>query len=280
MISDKTMILKRLYTSIKNAVFPPRCMACRRLFTRMEHAIGHGCNTEDTGADSFRKLMAPFVCDDCLPQFTAIESPVCPKCGMMFRERVSDDHLCGECLTGVRHVDYARAIGVYDRSLMHAIRAFKYKGRTQLARPLGRMLFELYGRCYGRGGDLRTPPDLIMPVPLHRRRFRERGFNQAYLMIKEWPGLMTTGHAWDSHVVRDGMIRKRRTKPQAGLDKKRRKENIRGAFAVSADTDVKGKHVLLVDDVYTTGATAEECARVLRASGASVVDILTVARTL
>jgi ComF family protein len=200
---------------------------------------------------------------------------------MMFRERVSQDHLCGECLTEGKHVDFARSFGVYEKSLMHVIKAYKYKGKTQLAKPLGRLLFHLYGKCYGSGPDEKPPPDVIMPVPLHRKRLRERGFNQAYLILKEWPRLFQSVHP-DSCpiIIKGGVVRKKRTRPQAGLDRLRRKANIKGAFTLSRSFDVNGKRVLLVDDVYTTGATAEECARVLLKGGAWSVDILTVSRTV
>lgn len=280
------MFLKRIYSAIRNAVFPTRCMACRSLFVRKEQEtagaldlVGEGFAETDKGA--FNRLMSPFLCDGCLAGFAAIESPLCPRCGMMFRERVSDDHLCGECLTDPKRVNFARALGVYDRSLMHVIRAFKYRGKTQLARPLGQLLFLLYRRCYGAVEGSNQPPDMILPVPLHKKRLRERGFNQAYLLMREWPKLFLGIHP-DSQpaIARDGFVRTRWTKPQAGLDKKNRRANIKGAFALSPDCDVKGKHILLVDDVYTTGATAEECARVLLGGGATAVDILTVSRTV
>jgi predicted amidophosphoribosyltransferase len=99
--------------------------------------------------------------------------------------------------------------------------------------------------------------------------------------MKEWPVLFPSVHS-DTYpvIARDGFVRKRWTKPQAGLDKKSRRANIKGAFALAQDCDVKGKRILLVDDVYTTGATAEECARVLLGGGATTVDILTVSRTV
>jgi ComF family protein len=123
-------------------------------------------------------------------------------------------------------------------------------------------------------------PDLIVPVPLHIRRFRERGFNQSWMLVQEWPELFRRRHSGTlPELVRDALVRHRWTEPQAGLDRRRRKTNIKGAFSVSGHVDILGKRVLLVDDVYTTGATAEECASVLLKNGASDVHILTLART-
>lgn len=270
-------LLKKTARSFRDAVFPPRCLACRSFFVRSDHEIPDAAAPFGTGVDAIRQGLSPFLCDECLAGVRAVESPLCPRCGMMFRERVSDDHLCGTCLTEPGRLSMARAFGVYERSLMQVVRAFKYRGKIQLARPLGRLLFQAYQACYGTGHG----PDLIMPVPLHKRRFRQRGFNQAFLMLKEWPGRLDLCQPEQSpRIVRDGLLRTRKTKPQAGLDKKSRKTNIKGAFALSPCCDVKGRHVLLVDDVYTTGATADECARVLLGGGASRVDILTVARAL
>jgi ComF family protein len=124
---------------------------------------------------------------------------------------------------------------------------------------------------------LRRPPclelldeaDLVAPVPLHPKRLRARGFNQALLLAR---GLS------DTPVAREALTRVRHTAPQVGLNPKERRENVKGAFAVPEPAGVKGKNVLLLDDLYTTGATVRECARVLRRAGAHRVDVLTVAR--
>jgi ComF family protein len=270
------MILNKIVQAFRNAVFPARCMACRTLFVRPEaESVRPG-----KGEETFRSLMTPFLCEDCLTDVRRIESPICPRCGVMFRERVSDDHLCGDCLTSPGKVEKARAFGVYEKSLMHVIRSYKYRGKIQLAGPLGRLLFQLYRSCYGPNGEPDAPPDLIMPVPLHLRRFRERGFNQAFLMLKEWPDFFAEYSGKTPRISKDGFLRKKKTRPQAGLDRKGRRDNTKGAFTLSKSMDVSGKHVLLVDDVYTTGATVEECARVLVSGGAARVDVLTLARVL
>jgi ComF family protein len=199
----------------------------------------------------------------------------------MFEERVSDDHLCGDCLVKPGKISFARAAGVYDKSLMHMIKAYKYRGKTQTARPFGRLLFYLYYRHYMTQSPDASLPDMVIPVPLHTRRFRERGFNQAWLLLMEWPELLNRIRPKKMpDLVKDGLKRHRPTRPQAGLDKKSRKENIKGAFALSDKTTVSGRHVLLVDDVYTTGTTAEECASVLQKHGARRVDILTLSRAM
>jgi len=141
-----------------------------------------------------------------------------------------------------------------------------------LARPLGLLLFEAFERHWGR-----APVDVLLPVPLHRRRLKERGFNQALLLVRRWPLRL----GMPKVPVDTGVLRRARaTAPQAGLGRRGRQANIAGAFALRHPERVAGRHILLVDDVITTGATAGECARLLLDNGASRVDVLALARVI
>jgi ComF family protein len=191
----------------------------------------------------------------------------------MYASRVGEDHLCGRCIRSAPAFDAARAAGVYQGALMQTIHLLKYGGKIQLARPLGRLLFDTFRQCTETAGA-----DLVVPVPLHRRRFRERGFNQAYLLVREWP-------RWHRSlcVARKALVRRGHTVPQTGLGRRQRRVNLKNAFSAGPDAaagQIVGRHVLLVDDVFTTGATAEACARILREAGAEAVTALTLARTL
>jgi ComF family protein len=163
----------------------------------------------------------------------------------------------------------ARAAGIYDQTLRNAIHALKFKGRVRLAVPLGALLFDTF-QHYWATGDI----DVVAPVPLHRLRFRRRGFNQAYLLVRHWvlPG--------ETAVIRDLLVRHRSTAPQTGLDRHQRRMNIKNAFSAGHPGQSAGKRVLLVDDVLTTGATVDACAGVLIKDGAKRVDVLTLARAL
>jgi ComF family protein len=195
----------------------------------------------------------------------------------MFTSPQGNDHLCADCIMTPKPFGMARAAGVYDGPLRALIRAFKFGGKTMLARPLGTLAFDAFHRHWEPGSI-----DLLLPVPLHGRRMRRRGFNQAWLLIRDWPERYRAVHkdAGGPLLCRKALIRHRRTPPQTGLDADHRRSNIRGAFHVTDAAALAGKRLLLVDDVYTTGATVGECARVLMAAGAGRVDILTVARTL
>ena len=117
--------------------------------------------------------------------------------------------------------------------------------------------------------------DLILPVPLHPKRFRQRGFNQAYRLLSNWK------HEYSALAATTGLLVKlRATAPQTGLGKVQRRRNIRNAFGVRQPEAIRSRRVLLIDDVYTTGATADECARVLLKCGAARVDVLTLARAV
>jgi ComF family protein len=186
---------------------------------------------------------------------------------MVFDSRVGPDHWCGRCLDRPGHYHRARATGVHDHSLRLAIHALKFKGRTHLAGPLGRLLFDTY-RQHWPSGDI----DLVAPVPLHRKRLRRRGFNQAYLLMRPWQLPVATA------AVRDLLTRTRDTASQSGLNRRQRRGNIKNAFCMTRPGQAAGKRVLLVDDVLTTGATAEACAGALMRDGALRVDVLTLAR--
>ncbi len=182
---------------------------------------------------------------------------------------------CGLC----RRVEpvFARAVsyGSYESGLRELIHLLKYGGMRPAANVLGRMLAEAIATL-----ALESPADSValVPVPLHRAKLRQRGFNQAELIAR---AAMKVGPARDRLRLCAGVLeRKRETASQIGLTTHQRRENLRGAFGVVQRELVAGREVLIVDDVYTTGATVSECARVLRRAGATKVWVATVARTL
>jgi ComF family protein len=191
----------------------------------------------------------------------------------MFKGRSGVDHLCGRCLEQTPPFHMARAAFAYDRSLVDVIHCFKYKGKTRLAGPLGVLLWRTFCRFWGD-----ETVDLILPVPLHGKRLRQRGFNQSDLLVRGWKNLARRP---DLPPIASGVLRRTRTtRPQAGLGRREREANIRAAFRVRYPDRVRGRHVLLIDDVITTGATVGECARQLLASGAGRVDVLALARVI
>jgi ComF family protein len=255
------------------AIFPGRCPGCGA-----PHA-GRGRDLPPPSV-GFHPLLESVLCPACRKNCRLLASPLCPHCGLMFTSRVGHDRLCGRCIRRPPAFAAARAAGVYEGALMQVLHLLKYGGKIQLARPLGRLLYDTLGRCQAL-----ADADLVVPVPLHRHRFRERGFNQAYLLVREWPRLNRSPAAGGRPVTiaRKALVRRRATAPQTGLGRRERRANLKNAFAPGPDAAlgrVRGRHVLLVDDVFTTGATAEACTRVLLAEGAGAVSVLTVARTL
>jgi len=225
----------------------------------------------------FMALMSPFICANCSGTYMAVESPICSTCGAVFESREGENHDCGECLNAPKRFKIARSAGVYDKVLMAAIHCLKYKEKIQLARPLGVLLFMAFRRYWNKENV-----NLIVPVPLHKRKFRSRGFNTSFLFVREWAFITKAlnGSLPVVPVAEDILVRKRWTEPQTGLGRKERLQNIKNAFGVRDSSKIKGGKILLVDDVYTTGATANECAKVLMRAGAARVDVLTLARAM
>ena len=294
-------LLKRISQVILRAAYPDRCHVCQKFRNANKAhayaaslkqppggqqalqcaATAGGDRAESPAVDyqawNFGNVMRPFVCDACRSTFTPIKSPLCIRCGMMFTSRVGLNHLCGVCLSKPGQFTKARAVGVYDQVLMAVVHHLKYQAKIQLARPLGRCLFSQFMRHWA-GQAI----DMIVPVPLHPLRLRQRGFNQAYLLIKDWPELAGACGS-DPAAIRiapEVLKRRGRTVPQSGLGRKQRQANIHKSMIAANAAYIQGKHVLVVDDVLTTGATANECARALVDAGAKRVDLLTLARVL
>lgn len=207
------------------------------------------------------------LCVPCERDITPLTRPVCPSCGQANAD-YADDGRCPECPPGELWFRSVRASVVFDGVAAVVVKRLKYSGREEFAPFMaGYMLSTLAEEFCGQSFDL------VIPVPLHRSRQGDRGFNQSALLAGEIAE--ATGVRWDALALR----RVRPTSSQTRLPRERRAENIRGAFAVADMHRVSGQRILLVDDVCTTGATLNECARVLRAAGADSVTCLTFART-
>jgi ComF family protein len=290
----------RIATAFKDALLPTRCLVCGSFYgsdggnsdTRCQVDGGDGTGgdkdrTEFTDSTlylsrmsaslPYHRYLKSYLCTECLDGFTPIQSPICTTCGWMFKSRESADHVCGECARQPKRYQVARASGVYTRVFIDIVHKFKYKGKIQLAKPLGALLFTEFLHYWENDAI-----DLILPVPLHKKRFRQRGFNQAFLLVNDWGNLSRARSLkpWHAVVETNVLVRNKKTAPQTGLNRADRLQNIKNAFKVRRPDIVKNKRVLLVDDVYTTGATVNECARVLAKSGAKRVDVLTLARAI
>jgi len=182
---------------------------------------------------------------------------------------------CGLCRRVEPPFARAAAYGSYESGLRELIHLLKFGGVRPAANVLGRMLAEAIATL-----ESEFPADsvVIVPVPLHRTKLRQRGFNQAELIARAAIKINQAGDCL--RLCTGALVRKRETPSQIGLTSHQRRENLRGAFAVADPEAVKGRDVLVVDDVYTTGSTVSECARVLSRAGATRTWVATVARTL
>jgi len=220
------------------------------------------------------------VCEDCLSAMRPIAGGVCSVCG----ERLFSPYAfsgeqgeprCGLCRRLEPPFAKATAYGSYDGGLRDLIHLLKYEQVRPAANVLGRMLAEAIADLEPSFGESKV---LVVSVPLHRSKLRQRGFNQSELIARAALKLKPAG---DRLVLNANVLERRReTQSQTGLTRHQRRDNIRGAFAVTRPDEVAGRETLLVDDVFTTGTTVSECARLLRRAGASKVWVATVARTL
>jgi ComF family protein len=235
-------------------LYPPRCRACAGRIL---------------GRD------AEYFCRRCWEQILLVCHPLCNRCGRPFPDAAGEDHTCAVCLSREPQFVAARAWACYPREeleehpLRRVVQKFKYGRKVSLGKPLGQLMAR---GCREFLNGFQA--DLIVPVPLHRKRLRWRGFNQSLVLARQ------IGRAYDIPADPFVLRRDHETAPQTQLDEDARRRNVRGAFALNPDRSVDSKSVLLVDDVYTSGATVNECSRILKRNGAKQVFVLTLARAV
>jgi ComF family protein len=242
-----------IFARLIDLIYPHRCAECRSFIVHDTDGDGVACRN---------------ICFSCLANFHTLDSSHCTICGRPFASRAGDSHVCETCLRRRPAFDTLGAPYLYEGSLTTVIHRFKYGGKRELVLSLGPLL-----SSFARAWAPAEKASLVMPVPLHPRRLRERGFNQSKLLA--------------AYVARDlgtpldflSLRRVRYTIPQTGLRKTERRKNVRRAFGLERPERVSGKRVLLVDDVATTGNTLNECARVLLKAKAEKVSALVLART-
>lgn len=247
------------------------------LFLKPRTAFSRGQNPPDTEgntSDIFKTVFSPLLCKKCLGGFKPVIPPLCTRCGVPFESGGNTGHVCGSCIKNPPSFDMARAAGRYEGVLNLLIQRFKYKGKTGLSEPLSMLLFACLKNHW-----LPDTINMIAPVPLHARRMRKRGFNQAALLLNHLSAARVEDlFGGQVRIMRDLLQRTRNTMPQTGLARDQRKKNIKKAFCLKPGIDVQGKQIVIVDDVMTTGATVSECAVTLLNAGAKGVDVLTLAR--
>jgi len=209
----------------------------------------------------------PF-CPSCLKQIKPLPRSLCTICGDPFSHSEIASHICGECLSDRPHFEWARSVFEWGPPLNQVLHAFKYQGSEVALSWFCNEMIQAMNEIATKSSF-----DVLVPVPLHPFRLVRRGFNQSLLLAR---GLaQKTGVPVDFKVL----IRERHEKPQATGGREERLRQIKGSFALEKGANLEGKRVLLIDDVYTTGATLNECAKVLKRAGAKV-SALTLARTL
>jgi ComF family protein len=231
------------------AVLPVDCLSCRQ---------------------PLQKDPTSYLCHACWNLIRPISGPRCSLCDQPFVSRAADSwtpaHRCQQCLKRPRAYDRAWTLYPYIPPLQDAICALKYRNVFGLAAPLAALAI--------RALPDRLDADVIVPVPLHPSRLRAREFNQSLLLADR------VGQHLKRPVSTTDLVRPLATEPQTSLTRSERLRNLRRAFSVRSVEVFAGRRVLLIDDVFTTGATLNECAKALRAAGSASVSALTLARTI
>lgn len=236
----------RVGAGLRDLAFPPACPACRAPVADAEG-----------------------LCVPCWQAFRRIERPYCERLGTPFRRDPGTGALSPDAIAHPPPFDRARAVALLDGTARTLVHALKYRDRTELARPMARWMAIA-------GADLRAGANLLVPVPLHPLRLVARRFNQAALLAEG------VGALWGVPVDALALRRRRATKHQVGLDQRARADNVKGAFALAPEAALRlaGRNLVVVDDVFTSGATLEAVVKALRKARPARIDVLVFARVV
>ena len=238
-------MFKLLFNSFQELVFPSFCLECEKKLPCLD---------------------LPLLCNDCLTNIKYITSPKCTCCGAPFQ--TGQDHLCSLCMKKSFAFDLARAAVYYREPITKLISALKFNGTLTGLATLAQL-----AQSAPNITNL-SEPDIILPVPLHIQRLRERGFNQALVIAQ------VCFPTSKQKIIRNILLRHQATSYQTALSGAKRRKNLIGAFSLKNPEQIKNKNILLVDDVFTTGSTVHECAKVLRKAAAKRIEVFTLTRAV
>jgi ComF family protein len=242
------MNLAEILRDISSVIFPPQCLGCAEILNPGENRI---------------------FCLACEAKVDIINGAICSVCGISFPDSPSPGHRCGDCIENKPFFSCARAVFSYESLILEAIHRFKYHRDLAVGETLASFMADF------AFPDINFPEyTMIMPVPLHVKKLRQRGFNQSLILAK------AIGKRHKIPVDFSLLKRHKFTESQTGMTKDERRKNIKGAFEITAWEKIAGQNIILVDDVFTTGATANECAKTLLKAKAQKVAVLTLARVL
>lgn len=238
----RSKILQQTINTAFNFLYPTQCRVCK----------------SQIGFES-----VPYLCDECWKNIDFIIHPFCDLCGLP-----NINGTCSDCNAKPPRYGKLRTIAFYEGALQQAIHLFKFEGRINLAKFLIKLI------VYNIPSDFNISDyDYIIPIPIHKKRLNERGFNQSYVLSK---GISEIAEV---EVNTNVLIRRRNTSPQSSLDREKRLQNMIGAFGLSNEEQIRGNRILVLDDVFTTGSTISEAVNVLWNADPTEVDVLTLART-
>ncbi len=241
------VILKYLWDSVINFIFPQQCCICKS-YLGMDGAV----------------------CANCLAKLDFISNPKCECCGLPFEFKLKNAKqklLCPNCIKKPYKFDKAISSVKYNEFSKKIILPLKHGDKTQYAKFIANIM-TMSGR------DIATDSDFIIPVPIHLTRMLKRKYNQASLIANH------LSKVYKKPVLYSTLIRSKSTPSQGHLSERERKQNVSGVFSVKHSERIKGKNILLIDDVFTTGATVNECAKILKKAGANKIFVLTFARAI
>jgi len=212
-----------------------------------------------------------YLCEICFNKIRFISSTACRGCAKVFPGAFPsiENWICPGCLRAKRFYEACYAVSYYEGPIKELLQTFKFARAEYLAGTLREIFLKgMIGKV--DWGNF----DFVVPIPLHPRKLKERGFNQSFILAQ------TVRDVTGLRILRDSIVRVKYSEGQTLQDKKARLENIRGSFKVHYPQKIKGKEILLVDDVLTTGATIQECARLLKEAGAKTVTVVVLARSI
>lgn len=267
--------LQSLALALRDMVYPPKCRLCGRFAVNRPanlSALNFGRRPRPNHA--LFSVTAPNICRHCLAKLQVLPLNSCQICGC-----VPVNGLCINCVNHPAvYITRCMALLDYNPAAGELIKRFKYGGDLYLGRVLSFSLLAAFIINAQNGISY----DIITPVPLHPKKLKARKFNQNLRLLQYWPklGVYQLNGLQNAVINPNLLARKKHTRPQAGLNVKARLANVADAFYVQGNASLNGLNILLVDDIVTTGATSENCAKALKQSGANRVDVISVARTM